>query len=397
MLSRFWRSRGSTALFALVVATRLGVLATGYAASVSAPDVLARFPRLTTHVLADLPARWDSFWYHGVARRGYEWDPGRRGAQQNIAFFPAYPALMRVGGDLLTIPAKLRRDPDLFGSGDTRVMWGGVLVSLVCFALAAGRVVQLARADTGDERIAFRAAALLCTYPFALFFSAAYSESLALLALVSLVLAWRRGDTRRGVAWGLVLGLSRPNGWTAAAALGADWMLGRGPGGMQRTGAAALVVMAAPIGAAIYSAYVFTLTGSALQWAAAQRAWGGVVRPASFIMRRVQDIDEHGVLGYVARDPADAITAIAVLGALALATALACRREWLYATLMVAYLAPAVLIDLPASGRMTSLLFPGFIALASALPRLPFALVAATFAIGQAWLAWRFFLWQAPY
>lgn len=40
-------------------------------------------------------ARWDAAWYFLIAERGYYYDPGRQSA---VAFFPAYPAVVRVVG-----------------------------------------------------------------------------------------------------------------------------------------------------------------------------------------------------------------------------------------------------------------------------------------------------------
>ena len=42
-------------------------------------------------------ARWDGRWYVEIAEHGYTYDPN---AQSSVAFFPLYPALMR----LLTLP-----------------------------------------------------------------------------------------------------------------------------------------------------------------------------------------------------------------------------------------------------------------------------------------------------
>lgn len=383
-------------LLAVIAVTRLGVLVIGLMASLSSPQVFDRFPHLSRQALENLPARWDAFWYHSVARLGYRWDPAQRDDQQNIAFFPAYPLLMRTGGDVVTIPAKVVRDPELFGTGAVRVMWGGVLASLACFTLAMWRLFRLASDDAANASAALRACVLFATYPFALFFSVPYSESLALLALVSVTLAWREGRTASGTLWGVVLGLSRPNGWTIAVALLADRLLGASQPWKGRAGW--IFITAAPLaGAAMYSAYVHSVTGYAFEWAAAQRAWGAVFRPSSFVVRRWGRIAHEGLAGYVGRDPVDALTFVALVLMVAVALWLASRRQWLYAVLMLAYIAPAVAIDLPAAGRMTSLLFPAFLVLGSRLSGAPFHALVTVFGLGQAWFAWRFFLWSSPY
>ena len=53
--------------------------------------------RIYENEFLNLPARWDTGWYLGVAIDGYRWEPARATVQQNIAFFPVYPMLMRYG------------------------------------------------------------------------------------------------------------------------------------------------------------------------------------------------------------------------------------------------------------------------------------------------------------
>jgi hypothetical protein len=274
------------------------------------------------------------------------------------------------------------------------VLWGGVFASLICFALALSRVRRLAAMEVGAAA-ADRACILLAAYPFALFFSVPYSESLALLALVSLVLAWKEADGR-GVWWGVLFGLTRSNGWCVAVALAADRLFDRRrPARPPR--AAWLMVASAPVGAALYSLYMFHLTGNALQWAAAQHAWGAKLQPLQFFVRRWNTLMALGWRGYVRSDPADLISFVAAVGMFAACVWLLARREWLYGMLILAYLAPAVAIDLPATGRMTALLFPAFIVLAEKLDGYRFVLLTMLFGAGEWWLATRFFTWRTPY
>ena len=73
------------------------------------------------------------------------------------------------------------------------------------------------------------------------------------------------------------------------------------------------------------------------------------------------------------------------------------RRQWLYAFLMPAYLAPALAIDLPATGRMTALLLPALILLSDRVKGWRFVALTVLFGAGQVALAWRFFAWRTPY
>ena len=83
------------------ISTRLAVLLVGYFAVVTIGYPMPNVPnRVSSNEFLNLASRWDTGWYLMIAVRGYEWDPNLA-HQQNIAFFPAYPMLMRVGGRLL--------------------------------------------------------------------------------------------------------------------------------------------------------------------------------------------------------------------------------------------------------------------------------------------------------
>ena len=81
-------------------ASRVGVLAVGYLAVVTigfAPSATGL--ELSADPLLNLPARFDAGWYGGIALDGYSFE-GRFDKQQNVAFFPAMPLLMRAVGVL---------------------------------------------------------------------------------------------------------------------------------------------------------------------------------------------------------------------------------------------------------------------------------------------------------
>lgn len=238
-----------------------------------------------------------------------------------------------------------------------------------------------------------RAIGLLAAYPFSLFFSAPYSESLFLLLAASTVLAWYDGRLRDAGLCGLLAGLTRSNGWTLSAGLLVGLIAERRS--RERVLPRAVVAMCPAAGAMLVSAYVWHLTGNPLEWVRAQEGWGGA--SVAFLTRRLLAMQTDGFLGYVLGNPVDAITGVAVVWVLGMSAVLAARRQWLYAAFSVCYLAPAIVIDLPASGRMTSVLFPAFIATATVVRGRPFVVLAVLFAVGQAFLAGRFFLWQPPY
>ena len=68
--------------------------------------------RIYSNDFLDLPARWDTGWYLGIAMDGYDSIPDARADhQQNIAFFPAFPMTMRY------LSAVLGRQPLWTGVG----------------------------------------------------------------------------------------------------------------------------------------------------------------------------------------------------------------------------------------------------------------------------------------
>ncbi len=123
--------------------------------------------RLARRSGAQLLARWDTFWYLDIATRGYHWN-GNPLEQQNVVFFPLFPLLMRGGG------VDHRR---------TSVARRAVRVAR---RLSARRCRYFWRwtADRLGPDAATGAVWLLSAFPLAVFFSAAYTESLYLLLVV---------------------------------------------------------------------------------------------------------------------------------------------------------------------------------------------------------------------
>ena len=116
----------------------------------------------------NLAARWDTGWYLGIAERGYRWEPEHASGMQNIAFFPAFPIISYY----VSLPM------------GRQTLWAGVLVSLTAFLIALQYLFRFAREKIGDEG-ASAAVVWIAAYPFALFFSTAYTESLFLLTAVA--------------------------------------------------------------------------------------------------------------------------------------------------------------------------------------------------------------------
>jgi hypothetical protein len=387
---------GTGQVWLITVASRLAVLLVGAVAVTTAGPSAARVPfRVSANAIENLPARFDAGWYLSIARLGYDWNEALRGHRNAFAFLPAFPAAMRVAGDLLTLPAKAARHPGFLGGGNARVLWGGVLVSVLCFGLALQNLRALCALDGAGEREQARAAMMAAAYPFALYFSAPYTEALTLFGLTGTVLALRQGLLLRAGSLGILTGLARSNGWTLSVALLAAWMID-GRSSSRRT-ARFFVALCPLAGLGGYLAWVFRRTGNAMDWVWAQGAWGATLKPLAFWARQYDAIGRLGLAGYLRHETVEAVTLACVLWMIGMAALMLWRRQWLYGCIIACYLAPALAVDLLSIGRMTAVLFPAFIAAAGMFSGRGFLAVATVLAGGQAYFAWRFFLWLPPF
>src|SRR5687768_2659196 len=97
-VTTWWRADDTRVVLPIHLASRFGVLLIGFLAV-----VLIGFPaaaggrwQIYGNELLDLPGRWDTGWYIGIANEGYVYVPDApANHQQNIAFFPAYPMAIR--------------------------------------------------------------------------------------------------------------------------------------------------------------------------------------------------------------------------------------------------------------------------------------------------------------
>jgi len=340
-----------------------------------------------------LPARWDAQWYAGLAAHGYEWqhsfDP-----QQNLAFFPAYPALIRALGVVTgAFAVGLPEDKQI-----ARLTWCGLGVALAAFLGAACYFGVLARELMDDHR-ARAALWLLGAYPFALFYSAAYTESLFLLAALGTWFHFRRDQSAATIGWGLLAGLTRPNGCFLSIPLGLLALGIRDAGASHSRGLSwrRLALAATPgIGMLLFTAYVHQMTGIWFAWARTHAAWGRVVGgDAAF--SAFSEFGSGGLASFAAAHPYDLMNALGLLFALGWLV-----RVWRLSPAWAVFVLIGVGVPLSAGGllsmgRLTSTLFPLFIVVALTLPAGVVAGLTTSFALMQGLLAALFYTWRAVY
>ena len=373
-----------------IIGTRLAILILGGLAvtivgTIPAPTAEALW-RVSSNELVNLQARWDTDFYHQIATVGYRWDPSVF-LHQNVVFFPLYPLLMRWGGVLL----------------GGHPLLAGTVVSLAAFAGAISLLYRLAVRELGEEK-AWPVILLVSTYPFALFYSVVYTESLFLFLTVGAFYAMRRRYLLLAALAGFAAGLTRPNGFWLALPL--VWMAtttpskpshdDAGPRSGERQGrdVAAIIVALAPLaGVAIFSAYLYVRFGDALAWMHGQAAWGVPLLgrgPAPDPVRTAEDLrlKVSEVMVYAGDIAAFFLAAASIVP-------VARRIGAAYAMWIAINIFPPVAAHLFISlGRFTSVLFPLFFWLALVVPRRRVAYLAGAFAACQAILAVCFYLWR---
>src|SRR4249919_1035341 len=237
-LAAWWREPGVHTAAIATAGTRPAILFVGYMAVLVFGYPPGPVPPVqVNNELVNLEARWDANWYLGIVTEGYHFVPNQPGLQQSVAFFPAYPLLVRGVGRIL-------------GGRLTSYIGAGVLVSFGTFFLALIYLYALARDTLGDNEARFAVWAL-AAYPFALFFGAIYTEPLLLLGMTATFYHFTHGRYVRAAAWGVLVGLTKTNGFLLSIPLALlALQVGRagqvGQGGRGRQVVTAMLAAAGP-------------------------------------------------------------------------------------------------------------------------------------------------------
>ena len=410
-LATWSRGPAVRAAASAVIGTRLVMLLVGYLAVFMFGFANGRAPlRHFNNELLNLPVRWDAGWYLQIVTDGYQYAAADPAVQQNIVFFPAYPMLMRVIGRL-------------FGGDMTGYVAAGMLVSVASFFGALVYLYAMAR-DRYGEDAARGTIWLLAAYPFAIFFGALYTESLFLLGTVGAFYHFTKQQFGRAASWGLIVGLTRVNGALLALPLAllaiSSWrglksntpLLHRRPGDQESSffkkespdlliscshPERAFAAAAAPgIGLVVYAIFIWRLTGNPIAFATSHVAWGREYQGlGTLVAQQYSILANAGLSGYVGTPGYDVLNAIGALFAIATIWPVAHRLGWAYGLFMAVNILPALATGgLLSAGRFSSVLFPAFIWLATAVPATHRAAWIASFAAMQAFSAALFYTWR---
>jgi hypothetical protein len=376
-LATGWRTPASRVARAALLGTRPAILLIGYFAVVTVGyGNGGRAPlRFAENEFMNLQGKWDTAWYMSIVTDGYRYRVDDPTQQQNIVFFPALPVITRAVGRL-------------FGGASTAYLWGGTLIVLMAFFLGLVYVYRLALDFLEDDADKARWAVwALAAYPFAVFYSALYTESLFLVGAAGAFYHFRRREFARAAAWGLLVGLTRPNGCFLSIPLALvalqSWLPEGVAGGRTnprdrdlswrtpRVTIPALAAAAAPgIGVLLYSAFVWNLTGDPLAWAEGHAAWGrqysGLLPLAS---RYYGYMAESGPYIFTKVLPFDTLNALGAIFVLVTAVPVWRRFGLPYAVfILVNLLPPLAAGGFLSTGRLSAVLFPAFVWLAAVVP-----------------------------
>ena len=199
-------------------------------------------------ILLDVWGRWDAQHYLSIATTGYH--------GKDIAFFPLYPFLVNVFGNLI---------------GDHLI--AGLVISNVAFFAALAYLYALVKLEFGDANVAYHAIFYIAIFPTAIFFSAVYTESLFLLLTVASVYYARRGNFITSGIFGALASMTRVEGVLTALPLAYEvwraWSERRGT--TLARGAVGLALV--PLGLVSYMFYLYALQGDPMAFSKVQAEW----------------------------------------------------------------------------------------------------------------------------
>jgi len=371
----------------VVLVTRAATVAVAFLSNILLPDHQFRPFAMPFHSekFAEIFAAWDSGWYFDIARRGYYFNPE---GQSSVAFFPLYPLLMRVAA----AP---------FGGSDRAIWIAGVAISITAFVAALAVLHRLTERVLGDPEAARRTVLYVAVFPFSLFFTRVYTESLfLLLTVLTIAAAYDKRWWSAGLAGGLAA-LTRSNGILVAVPL--LWLAVKDRPGVRvlATRFAALTLVPAAFG--LYCFYVYRLTGNPLAWLDAQRYWFYSVgdMPWRRLLSLASAIEIRGLYDFFftsAQAPYQLIHGTVALLVLALTPSVFRRfGVALGAYTLISLLVPLTGSDLQGIGRYMAVVFPIFMLLGSfRSPRVHEAIVV-TFSLFLALFLSLFVNWYPIY
>jgi hypothetical protein len=307
--------------------------------SLTLGEFLARAPDTVRILLFNA----DSIWYQTIVRSGYDPGPFSLAEQQNWAFFPLFPALIRLTGGSIV---------------------AGVLLANLAL-LAAGLLLSYEIRRAYGRTAARWTLLLLLFAPMSGVLSAYRPDSLVLLASVAAWVAARH--ERWWLAWLAVAFavLARPTGALAALLVLGPLLASIRADGWSRAALLRLAGVCLPIGALVaFSAYLGLRTGNPMAWQAIQAVWGRTFMDPFTLVHRYVTTDPilvHWRWDFVA------LGVVVLLAGCATGVALLLRRQWSLGAFVLAGLlvSPITGGTTQALARYATTLFPIYMEVAT--------------------------------
>ena len=269
----------------------------------------------------------------------------------------------------------------------------GMIISIASFFAALAYLYAFARDRYGDDVAV--AIWLLAAYPFAIFFGALYTESLFLLGTAGAFYHFSKQQFGRAACWGLLVGLTRVNGALLVLPLGPAGALVLGLA-IEREGASPPRRRPA-LGLVIYALFIWRPHRQSARLLRRARWRGDAPTRAlgTLVSHQYSILANAGLSGYVGTPGYDVLNAIGAIFAIATIWPVTRRLGAAYGLFMALNVFPALADGgLLSAGRLSSVLFPAFIWLATAVPSSQRPGWIATFAAMQAFGAALFYTWR---
>jgi len=289
-------------------------------------------------LLLDVWGRWDAQHYLAIATQGYH--------GSDFAFFPLYPLLIHGLGALI---------------GDHLI--AALIISNLAFLVALAYLYALMKLEFGEESTAFHAVFYIAVFPTAIFFSAAYTESLFLALTVASVYYARHGNFITAGVCGALASMTRPYGVLLLLPLAYEiWRAFRERRGtVLARGVIGLALV--PSGLLAYMLYLYALVGDPLYFLKVQANWNRhLAAPWVSIGNTFKEIAHSLSSAAIANHVIELSFTVAFLALLVVAIRILRPSYWLYfAAAMLIPMSTASLMSFP---RFDLVVFPAFMVLA---------------------------------
>jgi len=239
-------------IIALFVVTRLSLMMVTYFGYILLTASKYSSTPVDTATFFSLWNHWDAIRYLAIAQHGYQ-------TLNDLAFFPLFPLLIAAFSYLL-------------GGGSYLLI--GTLLSNGALLAALFVLYQLAVEPLG-EQVGRRTLLYLCIFPTALFFFAAYNESLFLLLTAGTFLALRRQVWWLAGLLGLLAALTRSTGILLVVPYLYELWLARENilSSIKNSILGLLPIVLIPLGTLFYCIYCWHVSGNPIAFTTVQINW----------------------------------------------------------------------------------------------------------------------------